>query len=122
MSRPGAVQCASASRVGPVFWYSTESFIDLFRAAFRYCVSRLHSGLFTPLSFYRYAGTDFVIRGGAARRGGGSMNRPLPRGSSSRPMVARLFRYGPVRQKKTDFHLWKPICFAIYRPDEGRRS
>ena len=113
MSRPGAVQCASASRVGPVFWYSTESFIDLFRAAFRYCVSRLHSGLFTPLSFYRYAGTDFVIRGGAARRGGGSMNRP---------MVARLVRYGPVRQKKTDFHLWKPNCFAIYRPDEGRRS
>ena len=67
---------------------------------------------------------DFVIRGGAARRGGGSMNRPLPRGSSSRPMVARLVRYGPVRQKKTDFHLWKPNCFAIYeyRPDEGRRS
>ena len=24
----------------------------------------------------------------------------LPRGSSSRPMVARLVRYGPVRQRK----------------------
>ena len=54
--------------------------------------------------------------------GGSQTNRPLPRGSSSRPMVARLVRYGPVRQKKTDFHLWKPNCFAIYRPDEGRRS
>ena len=31
----------------------------------------------------------------------GPTNRPLPRGSSSRPMVARLVRYGPVRQKKT---------------------
>lgn len=58
MSRPGAVQCASASRVGPVFWYSTESFIDLFRAAFRYCVSRLHSGLFTPLSKITLASCD----------------------------------------------------------------
>ena len=29
----------------------------------------------------------------------GSTNRPLPRGSSSRPMVARPVRYGPVRQK-----------------------
>ena len=41
-----------------------------------------------------------VILVGAARRGGPT-NRPLPRGSSSRPMVARLVRYGPVRQKKT---------------------
>ena len=29
---------------------------------------------------------------------GGSTNRPLRRGSSSRPMVARLVRYGPTRQ------------------------
>ena len=40
------------------------------------------------------------MRGGAARRGG-STNRPSPGGSSSRPMVARPVRYGPVRQKKT---------------------
>ena len=32
-------------------------------------------------------------------------NRPLPRGGSSRPMVARLVRYGPVRQK-TNFSSW----------------
>jgi hypothetical protein len=32
--------------------------------------------------------------------GGSQTNRPLPRGGSSRPMVARLVRYGPVRQKK----------------------
>ena len=38
------------------------------------------------------------MRGGAARRGG-STNRPSPGGSSSRPMVARPVRYGPVRQK-----------------------
>ena len=69
MSRPGAVQCACASRVGPVFWYSTESFIDLFRAAFRYCVSRLHSGLFTPLSFYT-TGTDCYTWGGRTLGGG----------------------------------------------------
>ena len=75
MSRPGAVQCASASRVGPVFWYSTESFIDLFRAAFRYCVSRLHSGLFTPLSFYRYAGTRLCYTWGG-RPSGGRVNEP----------------------------------------------
>ena len=36
----------------------------------------------------------------AARRGVTRTNRPLPRGRSSRPMVARLVRYGPVRQKK----------------------
>jgi hypothetical protein len=30
--------------------------------------------------------------------GGCQTNRPLPRGGSSRPMVARLVRYGPVRQ------------------------
>ena len=33
--------------------------------------------------------------------GGCQTNRPLPRGGSSRPMVARLVRYGPVRQKIT---------------------
>ena len=32
--------------------------------------------------------------------GGSQTIRPLPRGGSSRPMVARLVRYGPVRQKK----------------------
>ena len=32
--------------------------------------------------------------------GGSQTNRPLPRGSSSRPKVTRLVRYGPVRQKK----------------------
>jgi hypothetical protein len=32
--------------------------------------------------------------------GGCQTNRPLPRGGSSRPMVARLVRYGPVRQRK----------------------
>jgi len=33
--------------------------------------------------------------------GGSQTIRPLPRGGSSRPMVARLVRYGPVRQKIT---------------------
>ena len=33
--------------------------------------------------------------------GGCQTIRPLPRGGSSRPMVARLVRYGPVRQKTT---------------------
>jgi len=32
--------------------------------------------------------------------GGSQTIRPLPRGGSSRPMVARLVRYGPERQKK----------------------
>jgi len=35
--------------------------------------------------------------------GGSQTNRPLPRGGSSRPMVTRLVRYGPVRQKTTFF-------------------
>ena len=43
------------------------------------------------------------MRGGVARRGGPT-NRPSPGGSSSRPMVARPVRYGPVRQK-TNFPL-----------------
>ena len=47
-----------------------------------------------------------------ARRGG-STNRPSPGGSSSRPMVARPVRYGPVRQK-TNF----PIgCLYVPLPD-----
>ena len=46
------------------------------------------------------------MRGGVARRGGPT-NRPSPGGSSSRPMVARPVRYGPVRQK-TNF----PVCLA----------
>ena len=52
------------------------------------------------------------MRGGVARRGG-STNRPSPGGSSSRPMVARPVRYGPVRQK-TNF----PIgCLYVPLPD-----
>ena len=35
--------------------------------------------------------------------GGFQTNRPSPGGSSSRPMVARPVRYGPVRQK-TNFY------------------
>ena len=33
--------------------------------------------------------------------GGSQTIRPLPRGGSSRPMVARLVKYDPVRQKIT---------------------
>ena len=42
--------------------------------------------------------------------GGSQTIRPLPRGRSSRPMVARLVRYGPVRQKKT----FLPLDYVDY--------
>jgi hypothetical protein len=47
----------------------------------------------------------YLWRGPARRRREGPTNRPLPHegGVSSHPMVARLVRSGPVRQKKTNF-------------------
>ena len=60
------------------------------------------------------------MRGGVARRGG-STNRPSPGGSSSRPMVARPVRYGPVRQKKTFLYYTRNqgISWSETRSDSG---
>ena len=46
--------------------------------------------------------------------GGCQTNRPLPRGGSSRPMVARLVRYGPVRQKITFLNESPPFSLELY--------
>ena len=56
------------------------------------------------------------MRGGVARRGGPT-NRPSPGGSSSRPMVARPVRYGPVRQK-TNF----PLRTSQSQPQTGHST
>jgi hypothetical protein len=58
--------------------------------------------------------------GGRSRRGGVNEPHSDKGGTSSRPMVARLVRYGPVRQKTTF-----PCCDAHYQGDKDaltRRS
>ena len=62
---------------------------------------------------------------GVARRGVPSEPPPAKGEFASRPMVARLVRYGPVRQKKTFLELSQsatPACRTMDGALEGRHG
>ena len=60
-----------------------------------------------------------VILVGVARREVANEPPPAKGGFASFPMVARLVRYGPVRQKKTFLaHGVTRSCFTIHVPDK----